>query len=130
MQVNFKVMTSLSEPFFNGSLNGVKQQVKYIKPTSYYSKPKKTIKASKKMNFKNMTWINALLPFRAILMTAFSFILGVIPLVIAVSTGTGSRRSLGTAVFGGMVAAAIFVPILVSMFFSVIQKTREKTEGD
>lgn len=68
---------------------------------------------------------NALLRFRAVLMTAFSFILEVIPLVIAVGAGAGSRRSLGTAVFGGMVAAAIFVPILVPMFFSVIQKTRE-----
>ncbi len=72
---------------------------------------------------------SARLRFRAVLMTAFSFILGVIPLVIAVGAGAGSRRSLGTAVFGGMVAAAILVPIFVPMFFSVIQKTREKFKG-
>jgi len=71
----------------------------------------------------------ARLRFRAVLMTAFSFILGVIPLVIAVGAGAGSRRSLGTAVFGGMVAAAIFVPIFVPMFFSVIQGIREKVKG-
>ena len=47
----------------------------------------------------------ARLRFRPILMTAFSFILGMIPLVIAVGAASGSRRSLGTAVFGGMLAA-------------------------
>lgn len=68
----------------------------------------------------------ARLRFRAVLMTAFSFILGVIPLAIAVGAGAGSRRSLGTAVLGGMIAAAIFVPIFVPMFFAVIQNIREK----
>lgn len=72
---------------------------------------------------------SARLRFRAVLMTAFSFILGVIPLVIAVGAGAGSRRSLGTAVFGGMLAAAVLVPIFVPMFFSVIQRTREKFKG-
>ena len=72
---------------------------------------------------------SARLRFRAVLMTAFSFILGVIPLVIAVGAGAGSRRSLGTAVFGGMLAAAVLVPIFVPMFFSVVQRTREKFKG-
>ncbi|MFK5893022.1 MAG: multidrug efflux RND transporter permease subunit [Pseudomonadota bacterium] len=74
----------------------------------------------------NAAVMAAKLRFRAVLMTAFSFILGVIPLVMAVGAGAGSRRSLGTAVFGGMLAAAIFVPILVPMFFTVIQKMRER----
>ncbi|VAX09012.1 RND efflux system, inner membrane transporter [hydrothermal vent metagenome] len=69
------------------------------------------------------------LRFRAVLMTAFSFILGVIPLVIAVGAGSASRRSLGTAVFSGMVAAAILVPLLVPVFYSVIQTIREKVKG-
>lgn len=71
----------------------------------------------------------ARLRFRAVLMTAFSFILGVIPLVIAIGAGSASRRSLGTAVFSGMVAAAIFVPLLVPVFYSVIQSLREKIKG-
>ena len=41
-------------------------------------------------------------------MTALSFILGVIPLVIASGAGANSRVSLGSAVFGGMLAATIF----------------------
>ncbi len=69
------------------------------------------------------------LRFRAVLMTAFSFILGVLPLVVATGAGAASRRSLGTAVFGGMVAAAIFVPLFVPVFFKVMQAMREKFHG-
>jgi HAE1 family hydrophobic/amphiphilic exporter-1 len=49
----------------------------------------------------------ARLRFRPLLMTTVSFILGVTPLVIASGAGASSRRSLGTAVFGGMLAATI-----------------------
>ncbi len=58
----------------------------------------------------------ARLRFRPILMTAFSFILGVVPLVIASGAGARSRVSLGTAVFGGMLVYTIlgvfFIPVL------------------
>ena len=58
----------------------------------------------------------ALLRFRPILMTAFSFILGVMPLVLASGAGARSRVSLGTAVFGGMliytVLGVFFIPVL------------------
>jgi len=47
------------------------------------------------------------LRFRPILMTAFSFILGVLPLVIASGAGAASRHSLGTSVFGGMLIATV-----------------------
>ncbi len=70
------------------------------------------------------------LRFRAVLMTAFSFILGVIPLVSAMGAGAASRRSLGTAVFGGMVAATIMVPLFVPLFFAVVQGIREKIKGN
>jgi len=70
----------------------------------------------------------ARLRFRAVLMTAFSFILGVIPLVIAMGAGAASRRSLGTAVFGGMVAATIMVPLFVPLFFAVVQGIWEKVK--
>ena len=71
----------------------------------------------------------ARLRLRAVLMTAFSFILGVIPLVIASGAGAGSRRSLGTAVFSGMVAASILVPLFVPMFYAVVQGIRERVKG-
>lgn len=71
----------------------------------------------------------ARLRLRAVLMTAFSFVLGVIPLVIATGAGAGSRRSLGTAVFSGMVAASVLVPLFVPMFYAVVQRIREKVKG-
>jgi len=68
----------------------------------------------------------AKLRFRPILMTAFSFILGVIPLVIASGAGSASRRSLGTAVFGGMLAATIFGVFLIPVLYVIIQAFSEK----
>jgi HAE1 family hydrophobic/amphiphilic exporter-1 len=68
----------------------------------------------------------AKLRFRAILMTAFSFILGVVPLVIATGAGANSRRSLGTAVFGGMLAATVFGVFLIPVLYVVIQGLSEK----
>ena len=45
--------------------------------------------------------------FRAVMMTSFAFIAGLVPLVIATGAGMLSRRGVGTAVFGGMLAASI-----------------------
>lgn len=69
------------------------------------------------------------LRFRAVCMTAFAFILGVLPLVISVGAGAASRRSLGSAVFGGMIAACIIGTIVIPSFYVIIQKTREWTCG-
>jgi len=63
----------------------------------------------------------ATLRFRAILMTAFSFILGVIPLLIATGAGAGSRQALGTAVFGGMALATVAGVILTPGIYVLIQ---------
>ena len=64
----------------------------------------------------------ARLRFRPILMTAFSFILGVIPLVIASGAGAASRRALGTAVFGGMIAGTVLGVMLIPMLYVVVQR--------
>jgi len=71
----------------------------------------------------------AVLRFRAILMTAFSFILGVIPLVIASGAGAASRVSLGMAVFGGMLVGTIGMTLLTPVYFLVIQGIAEKFGG-
>ncbi|MCW8346354.1 multidrug efflux RND transporter permease subunit [Vibrio sp. ZSDZ65] len=71
----------------------------------------------------------ARLRFRAVLMTAFSFILGVIPLVIATGAGAASRVSLGYAVMGGMIAATIVGTCLVPVFYVMLQSMREKVKG-
>ncbi len=63
----------------------------------------------------------ARLRFRAVMMTAISFILGVFPLVIASGAGAESRQSLGTVVFGGMLVSAIVGTILVPAFYVISQ---------
>jgi len=65
----------------------------------------------------------ARLRLRPILMTSFAFILGVTPLLMATGAGGASRRSLGTAVFGGMNAATLLAIFIVPVLFVVIQRT-------
>jgi HAE1 family hydrophobic/amphiphilic exporter-1 len=71
----------------------------------------------------------ALLRFRPILMTAFSFILGVIPLAIASGAGAASRVSLGTAVLFGMLIATASGVFLIPAFYVIIQGLRERSES-
>ena len=61
------------------------------------------------------------LRLRPILMTSFAFILGVVPLVVAIGAGAEMRRSLGTAVFSGMLGVTLFGIFLTPVFFYVIQ---------
>jgi HAE1 family hydrophobic/amphiphilic exporter-1 len=60
--------------------------------------------------------------FRPILMTAFAFILGCVPLWVATGSGAVSRRILGTAVIGGMTAASILAIFLIPLTFDVVEK--------
>lgn len=62
------------------------------------------------------------LRLRPILMTAFAFILGVIPLVIATGAGSEMRRALGTAVFGGMLGVTLFGLFLTPVFYVVLRR--------
>lgn len=59
--------------------------------------------------------------FRAVLMTAFSFILGVIPLLIASGAGAESQKVIGTSVFGGMLVATALSLAAVPMLYFVVQ---------
>ena len=65
------------------------------------------------------------LRFRPILMTSFAFILGIYPLVNANGAGAASRRALGTAVFGGMLAATSLAIFFVPVFFVMMQRIAE-----
>ena len=70
------------------------------------------------------------LRLRPILMTAFAFILGVIPLMVATGAGAASRQSIGTTVFGGMLAATILSLGFVPIFYAVIEKLREDRKSE
>ena len=63
--------------------------------------------------------------FRPILMTSFAFILGVYPLVNAQGAGAASRRALGTAVFGGMIASTVLAVGFVPVFYVICQRFSE-----
>ncbi len=55
--------------------------------------------------------------FRPIVMTSLAFILGVFPLVISTGAGAAARKSMGTGVFGGMLASTFIATIFVPMFY-------------
>jgi HAE1 family hydrophobic/amphiphilic exporter-1 len=59
-------------------------------------------------------------------MTAFAFILGVTPLMIASGAGAASRQSIGTTVFGGMLAATFLTLIFVPVFYALVERLRER----
>ena len=59
--------------------------------------------------------------FRPILMTSLAFILGVVPLLTATGAGAASQQSLGTVVFGGMIASTLFAIPFVSVFYIVME---------
>ncbi len=61
------------------------------------------------------------LRLRAILMTALSFVLGVIPLLIATGAGSEMRRALGTAVFSGMLGVTVFGLFLTPVFYVLLR---------
>jgi hydrophobe/amphiphile efflux-1 (HAE1) family protein len=68
----------------------------------------------------------AQLRLRPILMTSFAFILGVVPLALARGAGAASRRSLGTAVFGGMNAATLLAVFIVPVLYVIVQRMVER----
>jgi len=72
---------------------------------------------------------SARMRFRAILMTTVSFILGVVPLVIASGAGANSRVSLGTAVMGGMLMATVAGVFVIPVLYYVVQTISEKLGG-
>jgi HAE1 family hydrophobic/amphiphilic exporter-1 len=72
----------------------------------------------------------ARLRLRPILMTAFAFILGVVPLMFATGAGAASRQSIGTTVFGGMLAATILTLAFVPVFYALIEQLRESRLGE
>ena len=68
----------------------------------------------------------AKLRFRAIMMTELAFIIGVLPMIFATGAGANSRISVGSTVFGGMVAAATLGAVLTPAFYVIVQEFVDK----
>ena len=71
----------------------------------------------------------ARLRFRPIVMTSLAFVLGVLPLVLASGAGASARRSMGTGVFGGMLAATFIATIFIPLFFVLLSRSRAKPDA-
>ncbi len=73
------------------------------------------------------------LRLRPILMTSFAFVIGLMPLVVAVGPGSESRQSVGTAVVGGLAFATVTI-VFVPVIYVVVERLREwkagQTTGD
>ena len=68
----------------------------------------------------------AKLRFRAIMMTELAFIIGVLPMIFASGAGANSRISVGSTVFGGMIAAATLGAALTPAFYVIVQEFVDK----
>jgi hydrophobic/amphiphilic exporter-1 (mainly G- bacteria), HAE1 family len=66
---------------------------------------------------------------RPILMTSLAFMLGTFPLLIATGAGSGSRRSLGTAVFGGMLVSTVLNLFFIPVLYVLLETLRERLRG-
>jgi HAE1 family hydrophobic/amphiphilic exporter-1/multidrug efflux pump len=71
----------------------------------------------------------ARLRFRPIIMTSMAFVMGVVPLVVATGAGAASRQSIGTGVFGGMLAATFLAIFFVPLFFVLVRKLDRRRPG-
>ncbi len=89
----------------------------------------KVLRERKRLSIVEAAVEAARLRFRAVMMTALTFVLGVTPLVWASGAGSVARRSLGTTVFGGMIAATVLAILLIPSFFVVTQTMREWIHG-
>ncbi|MBV9278048.1 MAG: efflux RND transporter permease subunit, partial [Candidatus Eremiobacteraeota bacterium] len=65
---------------------------------------------------------------RPILMTSLAFTFGVVPLVIASGAGSAARRSLGTAVFGGMIVSTVLSLFIIPVLYVVIESFKERRQ--
>jgi HAE1 family hydrophobic/amphiphilic exporter-1/multidrug efflux pump len=64
----------------------------------------------------------ARLRFRPIIMTSLAFVLGVMPLMLSTGAGAAARRSMGTGVVGGMLAATFIATLFIPLFFVVVAR--------
>ncbi|WP_153769114.1 multidrug efflux RND transporter permease subunit [Labrenzia sp. CE80] len=81
------------------------------------------------MSIKDAAIEAAHLRFRAVMMTALSFLLGVVPLMTASSAGAASQKAIGFAVFGGMLFASTIGIMLIPLLYATLQGMRETVKG-
>jgi HAE1 family hydrophobic/amphiphilic exporter-1 len=73
--------------------------------------------------------MGARLRFRAVMMTSFAFIAGLVPLLTSGGAGAATRTAVAAAVFGGMIAASFVGIFLIPVLYVVVQRIRERVHG-
>jgi multidrug efflux pump subunit AcrB len=72
----------------------------------------------------------ARLRFRPIVMTSLAFVLGVVPLAFSSGAGAAARKSMGTGVFGGMLASTFIATIFIPLFFTMTATLRKRDQDN
>ncbi|MBY0339213.1 MAG: multidrug efflux RND transporter permease subunit [Acetobacteraceae bacterium] len=81
------------------------------------------------MDVREAAVMGARMRFRAVMMTSFAFILGLVPLITASGAAALSRQAVGMPVFGGMLAASVIGIFFIPMLYVVFQTMRERVKG-
>ncbi|MGB4228930.1 MAG: multidrug efflux RND transporter permease subunit [Candidatus Dechloromonas phosphoritropha] len=136
MAVPFALMGALTAIWLRGMPNDIYFQIGLVVLIGLASKNAILIvefaaqKHAEGMSVVDAALEGARLRFRPIIMTSLAFVLGVVPLVTATGAGAGARQSMGTGVFGGMIAATFIATLFIPLFFKWLERgKREMPDG-
>ena len=133
--VPMSLLTAISGVLFRGMDNNILTQIGLIVLVGLASKNAILIvEFAKQAEERGLSTFDAALEaarlrMRAILMTSFAFILGVVPLMIATGAGSEMRQALGTTVFFGMLGVTIFGLLMTPVFYYVCRRCADRISG-
>ncbi|MCA1938235.1 MAG: efflux RND transporter permease subunit, partial [Dechloromonas sp.] len=131
MAVPFALMGALTAIWLRGMPNDIYFQIGLVVLIGLASKNAILIvefaaqKYAEGLSVKDAALAAARLRLRPIIMTSLAFVLGVVPLVKATGAGAAARQSMGTGVFGGMIAATFIATIFVPLFFLWLERGKQ-----
>ncbi|MDD2883918.1 MAG: multidrug efflux RND transporter permease subunit [Dechloromonas sp.] len=131
MAVPFALMGALTAIWLRGMPNDIYFQIGLVVLIGLASKNAILIvefaaqKYAEGMSASEAALAAARLRLRPIIMTSLAFVLGVFPLVKASGAGAAARQSMGTGVFGGMLAATFIATIFVPLFFKWLERGKQ-----
>ncbi|HJV94339.1 MAG TPA: efflux RND transporter permease subunit, partial [Azonexus sp.] len=133
MAVPFALMGALTAIWLRGMPNDIYFQIGLVVLIGLASKNAILIvefaaqKYDEGMSLTEAAVEAARLRLRPIIMTSLAFVLGVFPLVKASGAGAGARQSMGTGVFGGMLAATFIATIFIPLFFKWVEHGKQQS---
>ena len=131
MAVPFALVGALTAVWMRGMPNDIYFQIGIVVLIGLASKNAILIvefasqKYAEGMSLTDAALEAAKLRFRPIVMTSLAFVLGVIPLVTATGAGAAARRSMGTGVFAGTLAATFIATLFIPVFFKWLERRRK-----